>query len=94
MQVHSVLQIRLEAAQVVTAYEEPRTPKSIYELLRQKSWKDWQAERLPDEEATTEEDLPEKVRETTKNSFHEQLDGNLKRKDGTFEWLLRKRGFH
>ena len=30
LQVHSVLQVKLEAAQVVTAYQEPKKPKSIY----------------------------------------------------------------
>ena len=32
--VHSVVQIKLDAAQVVTAYEEPKKPKSIYDLLQ------------------------------------------------------------
>ena len=39
--VHSVVQFKLEAAKVVTAYEEPKKPKSIYELLKTKSWEDW-----------------------------------------------------
>ena len=89
-QVHSVLQIKIEATQVVTAYQEPKKPKSIYELLRHKSWLEWQEQEFEERKNTTEEDLPEKVWETTKLTFHARLDDDLKRKDGTFAYLLRK----
>ena len=40
--VHTVLQMKVEAGKVVTAYEEPNNLKSIYELLMEKNWRDWE----------------------------------------------------
>ena len=45
---------------------------------------------LPYEEAKTEEELPATNWEATKKGSHEQLDDTLRRKEGTFEWPLRK----
>ena len=59
--VHSVVQVKLKAAMVVTAYEEPKKPKSIYDLLRNKSWEDWKASEPQAAQGFDEEDLPEKI---------------------------------
>ena len=48
------------------AKQPTRNDYMIVNAARHKSWKDWQAEQPQDEQATTEEDLPEKVWEATK----------------------------
>ena len=87
---HSVLQIKMEAAQVVTAYEEPKKPKSIFELSRTKSWKDWKAKEPEEAKEIQEEDLPEKIWNATKEIFHNKLDEDLKQKQATFNWWLKQ----
>ena len=72
--VHSVLQVKIDAGKVVTAYEQPKKPKSIYDLLRTKSWTEWKQTLDPPQETTSPEDLPEKVWEATKEKFHQLLD--------------------
>ena len=79
--VHSVLQVKFEAGKVVTAYEEPKKPKSIYGILRDKSWKDWKDAQAEANETVDKEDLPGKIWEATTAKFHHQLDSEFREKE-------------
>ena len=82
--------MKIDAGKVVTAYEEPKKPKSIYNLLRTKSWTEWKDTLEHPQETPSLADLPEKIWEATKEKFHQLLDKELKNRDGTFTHPLRQ----
>ena len=59
-QVHSVLQFKLEGSKVVTAYQAPKKPKSLYELLRSKCLEKWKDEDPTKAGDAEEQNIPEK----------------------------------
>ena len=86
--------MKVEAGKVVTAYEEPKKPKSIYELLRAKSWMDWEKAKADANETVDKEELPEKIWEATKAEFHRHLDSELAKKERHFRFLNQRWGLN
>ena len=76
--VHSVLQFKLEGSTVVTAYQAPKKPKSLYELLRNKCLEKWKEEDPTKAEDAEEQNSPEKVWMETESSVHQVFDDQLK----------------
>ena len=87
--VHGVLQFKLDASKVVTAYEAPNKPKSLYSILRDKCLEDWKQKAPQDANGIEEQDIPEQIWCETKASFHELFDKELMIRKCSFDLFLK-----